>query len=185
LQSPYHAGTVRRRRVFWPLLLAFGGLGWAAAHTFAYRAATPEHGEGQRYVHYLPTSLALCLGLALGIVLVARLAPRGRVPSTGPSLWLFGVAPVLGFAAHVQAGADDAAIQAGLLLQLLFALVALRLARGVLNLAHGVADAVAGPRPAPAAGEGAHAGVPDRGSPGSSAFPGGHRQRAPPLSAAV
>jgi hypothetical protein len=178
-------GTVRRRRVFWPLLLAFGGLGWAAAHTFAYRAATPEHGEGQRYVHYLPTSLALCLGLALGIVLAARPAPRSPVLSTGRSLWLFGVVPVLGFAAHIQTGAHDAVIQAGLLLQLLFALVALRLAGGVLQLAQGVADAIAGPRPAPAAGPSAPAGVPHGGSPGRSLFIGGHRQRAPPLSAAV
>ena len=171
--------------MFWPLLLAFGGLGWAAAHTFAYRAATPEHGEGQGYVHYLPTSLALCLALALGIVLVARIAPRDRAVSRGPSLWLFGVVPVLGFAAHVQAGAHETAIQAGLLLQLLFALVALRLAGGVLQLAEGVADAFTGPRPVPAAAAGAHAGVPDRGSPGNSLFNGGHRQRAPPLSAAL
>jgi hypothetical protein len=177
-------GTVRRRRVFWPLLLAFGGLGWAAAHAFAYRGAAPDHGDGQRYVHYLPTSLALCIGLALGIVLVARVLGRNRALSTGPSLWLFGVVPMLGFAAH-QGGAQDAPIAAGLVVQFLFALVALRLAGGVLKLAHGVANAVAGPRPAPAASVGVLGPVPEDGSPGSRRLSGVRRQRAPPLPAAV
>ena len=149
-----------------PLLLALSGLGWAAAHALAHRtvmtdAAALGRSGFESYLRYLPTSLALCLALALPLAAGAALGLRWR-RSSGRSLWMFGVVPVLGFAGHalvepVTAGSATLAstlsggamlgpvLLVGLLIQVPFALVVVAFASGILRLAEGVARALAAP----------------------------------------
>jgi hypothetical protein len=154
-----------RRRIVVPVLLGLSGLGWAAAHAVAHRLETPGPGMApvgvESYLGYVPTSLALCLALALP--LAAGAAVGRRHLTTGRLLWLFGVVPVLGFAGHalvepVANGSVTLATAAplapvvlvGMLVQIPFALAALGVARGVLCLAEGLARSLArqaGPLP--------------------------------------
>lgn len=157
---------MRRRRLLVPLLLALSGLGWAAAHALAHRAVTADTMSGtagvRAYLHYLPTSLALCLALALPLAAGAAVGHRWRARS-GRSLWLFGVVPVLGYVGHalveplargsstlagLPAGAGRLApvLLVGLLLQIPLALAVIAAARGILRVAEGVALALLGPR---------------------------------------
>jgi hypothetical protein len=143
----------RWRRVALPAFLLVLGLIWAAAHALAHDVATQpaagHHGAGARgvesYLAYLPTSLALCLALAAAIATGAALGRRwaGR---SGRSVWLFGLAPVLGFAAdtlvelpsHGSTATTAAQLVPvfliGLLVQIPFALVAVGLAGRILWL---------------------------------------------------
>ena len=121
---------------------------WAAAHALAHDVvAQPSgrhgagHGRGlDSYLAYLPTSVALCLTLAAAIATGAALGKRwaGR---SGRSLWLFGFVPVLVRSRHSRRavgprGNRDRSVRLvpvfliGLLVQILFALVAVGLAGG-------------------------------------------------------
>ena len=143
----------RWRRVTLPVFLLVLGLIWAAAHALAHDVATQpaagHHAAGssgvESYFAYLPTSLALCLTLAAAIATGAALGKRwaGR---SGRSVWLFGLVPVLGFAADTlvepTSNGSTAAPAAelvpvfliGLLVQIPFALVAVGLAGRILWL---------------------------------------------------
>jgi hypothetical protein len=111
------------------------------------------------YLSYLPTSLVLCLALALPLAAGAAVGGRWRGTSVR-SLWLFGLVPVFGFVGHSAEPfvvGDGAATQlgplvpvalVGLLIQIPFALVAVGLARRILWLAESLARALAGPRTA-------------------------------------
>lgn len=142
-----------------PLLLALSGLGWAAAHALAHQTVmpgvAPERSGLGAYLGYLPTSLALCLALALPLAAGAALDRRWRRTS-GRSLWMFGVVPVLGFVGHALveplaagtatltstlAGSGRLAPVAlvGLLVQIPFALVVIGFASGVLRVAEDLA----------------------------------------------
>jgi hypothetical protein len=121
---------------------------------------TPHLGS---YAGYLPTSLALCLALALPLAAGAVVGKRWRGSSLR-SLWLFGLVPVVGFvgealvepilggsATLVDAAGVAAALLVGFLVQIPFALLAVGLARGLLLLAEGLARMLARPK-APTAG---------------------------------
>lgn len=109
------------------------------------------------YLSYLPTSLVLCLALALPLAAGAAVGGRWR-GTTIRSLWLFGLVPVFGFFGHsaepflvgdgalTQLGALVPVALVGLLIQIPFALVAVGLARRILWLAENLARALAGPR---------------------------------------
>lgn len=136
-----------------PTLLGVLGLIWAAAHALAHDTVAQPGGAHHdaheaglaAYLAYLPTSLALCLTLAAAIATGAAFGKRwtGR---SGRSIWLFGVAPVLGFAADTlteaatNCTATSAAVELvpvfliGLLIQVPFALVAVGLAGTILWL---------------------------------------------------
>jgi len=143
----------RWRRVALPAFLLVLGLIWAAAHALAHdvaaHPAAGHHGAGEAgvdsYFAYLPTSLALCLALAAAIATGAALGRRwaGR---SGRSVWLFGLVPVLGFAADTLVELPSHGSTAtttvelvpvfliGLLIQIPFALVAVGLAGRILWL---------------------------------------------------
>lgn len=148
--------------------LALGGLLWAIAHWLAHRtvsAPAPLHqghgGHGtpapEPAAAYLSTSLALCLALALAIAVATAAAPRARRES-GRSLWLFGVVPVLGFLAETAASPPTSAAAAVpslaelapvvLLIagvHIAVALVAVRVASGIVVLVEGLARSLAAP----------------------------------------
>ena len=108
------------------------------------------------YLSYLPTSLVLCLALALPLAAGAAVGGRWRGTSIR-SLWLFGLVPIFGFVGHsaesfvvgdgtlAQLGGLVPVVVVGLLVQIPFALVAVGLARRILWLAEGLARALAGP----------------------------------------
>jgi hypothetical protein len=144
-----------------PVLLALSGLGWAAVHGVAHRAAMPEPampaGAIADYLSYLTTSVALCLALALPLAAGVLTGGRWRGSSIR-SLWLFGLVPVLGFVGHAvvepllggtASGSNVTSLApvalVGLLFQIPFALVAVGLARRVLWLAESLARAIARP----------------------------------------
>lgn len=112
----------------------------------------------QAYMSYLPTSLVLCLALALPLAAGAAVGKRWRGASI-TSLWLFGLVPVLGFVGHALAEPlfqGDGGVSrlydltpvvlVGLLIQIPFALVAVGLAHRVLWLAESLARALTRPR---------------------------------------
>jgi hypothetical protein len=190
-----------RRRLALPVLLGLFGLVWAAAHTVAHdvieQAPAAGHAAGhagspQAYAAYVPTSLALCLVLATAIAAGAA-AGRRWTGRSGPSIWLFGVVPVLGFAADTlaelvtQGPLTTAAVAElvpvfliGLLVQIPFALVAVGLGSRILWLAERLAWALA---------EGGRTGRPERASfararsaqPPVLLLAGPGRSRAPPF----
>jgi hypothetical protein len=147
-----------RRRVALPLLLTAFGLLWAAAHALLHDLVAPSagaHGDHagtlETYAGYLPTSLALCLVLATAIATGLAVGKRWTGVS-GPALWLFGLVPVLGFAADSLVGPPHgsltgAAIELlpvvaiGVLLQLPFALTAVGLGSTILLVADRLARA--------------------------------------------
>jgi hypothetical protein len=152
---------MRRHRLAVPCVLALSGLGWAAAHAVAHRAvmadgAMAEPTGAAAYLSYLPTSLVLCLALALPLAAGAAVGGRWRGTSIR-SLWLFGLVPVFGFLGHSaepffvgdgalgQLGGIVPVAFIGLIVQIPFALVAVGLARRILWLAEGFARVMAGP----------------------------------------
>jgi hypothetical protein len=194
----------RWRRVALPAFLLVFGLIWAAAHALAHDVATQpavgHHGAGsagvESYVAYLPTSLALCLTLAAAIATGAALGRRwtGR---SGRSVWLFGLVPVLGFAAdtlveltsHGSTAATAAQLVPvfliGLLVQIPFALVAVGLAGRILWLVEQLAFALRG-----AGGNGRPEATTslawaDTGATPGLLLAGARRSRAPPLQLAL
>ena len=159
---------MRRHRLAVPCLLALSGLGWAGAHAVAHRAVMTDEAMAPSgvaaYLSYLPTSLVLCLALALPLAAGAAVGGRWRGTSIR-SLWLFGLVPIFGFVGHsaepllvgdgslAQLGGLVPVALVGLLIQIPFALVAVGLARRILWLAEGLARALAGPRTASRARE--------------------------------
>ena len=148
-----------------------GWSGWprTLAHDVVVQPAGDGHGAGHpdvgSYVAYLPTSLALCLTLAAAIATGVALGKHwaGR---SGRSLWLFGLVPVLGFAADTLVEATSRGSTAettaalvpvfliGLLVQVPFALVVVGLVGGVFwlveHLAYVLRESVEiGPRGGP------------------------------------
>ena len=198
-----------RHRLALPALLGALGLVWAGAHVLAHDVVMQPaagsghgtaHGPVDRVLTFLPTSLALCLALALAVAAGAGLGKRWS-GSAGRSLWLFGLAPMLGFAvdlllewpANGQASVSGSAVLAlelapalfvGLLVQIPFALAALGLASRILLLAERLAEVLCGPgAPVLPAAAGfiaasAHA------RPSAFDLPGQRRSRAPPAPAA-
>jgi len=161
-----------RRRLAIAIMVALGGVAWAAAHWATHRAVVadpmghpgglhgPSHTEAVG-AGYLSTSLTLCLVLALVLTAGASLESRRRA-GRGRSLWLFGVVPVLGLLVEALAASPrtPAGIGSGLVelaplalvslvVQVSVALVALRAAHGIFDLAAAVARALVGPRGAP------------------------------------
>jgi hypothetical protein len=156
-----------RRRIAIAILVTLGGVAWAVAHWATHKAVTAEPLAPPHDAHdpsqaapvgsgYLTTSLTLCLALALVLAATAALETRRR-SSHGRSLWLFGIVPVLGllveaFAASprtpegVASGLVELAPLAlvSLVVQVVVALVAFRLAHGILGLAEAVARAFVG-----------------------------------------
>ena len=188
------------RRLALPAFLGVLGLIWAAAHALAHDTVAQAggarhdvHGAGvAAYLAYLPTSLALCLTLATAIATGAAFGKRWTGKS-GRSIWLFGVAPVLGFAVDTltEAGANGSTASAaaelvpvfliGLLIQVPFALVAVGLAGTILwlveQLAWRVQKAAVLARPPAAPGPAC-----SRSIDGHGLLPtGSWRSRAPPL----
>ncbi len=151
---------MRRHRLAVPCLLALSGLGWAGAHAVAHRAVMSDDAMAPTgvaaYLSYLPTSLVLCLALALPLAAGAAVGGRWRGTSIR-SFWLFGLVPIFGFVGHsaeplllgdgsvAQLGGIVPVALVGLLIQIPFALVAVGLARRILWLAEGLARALAGP----------------------------------------
>ena len=154
-----------RQRALRPLALCLLGLVWAAAHTLAHGLVQHHHGSGSHhhhehgaggYVAYLPTSVALCLTLAVGIATIMALGGR-RVGASFVSLWLFGFVPVLGFAGHSLGSAlgqgtpgglpavPASALLLGLVIQLPFALVAVAIGGTILVLAERLATTLGRP----------------------------------------
>jgi hypothetical protein len=158
-----------RRRIAIAILIALGGFAWAVAHWATHKAvageplATPHDSHDPSQVApvgtgYLSTSLTLCLALALVLAATAALGTHSR-SGRGRSLWLFGIVPVLGLLVEAVAASPrtPAGIVSGLVelaplalvilvVQVAVALVALRLAHGILHLAEAVAHAVVGPQ---------------------------------------
>jgi hypothetical protein len=167
--SPYNVIGVRRLAI--AILVALGGIAWAAAHWATHKAVVAEpvghpggaHGPSHSDAvgGYLSTSLTLCLALALVLTAAAALQSRRRA-SRGRSLWLFGVVPVLGLLVEAFAASPltPAGIGSGLVelaplalvtlvVQVAVALVALRVAHGILDFAEAVARALVGPQGTP------------------------------------
>ena len=147
------------RRVALPLLLSVFGLLWAAAHALVHDVVSPgaqAHGGDHAgtlatYAGYLPTSLALCLVLATTIAAGVAFGKRWT-PVSGPTLWLFGLVPVLGFLADSLVGLPThgsfsgaalvelvPVVVIGLLVQIPFAITAVGLGGTILALAERLA----------------------------------------------
>jgi hypothetical protein len=193
------------RRLALPAFLGALGLLWASAHAVAHDlvthpAAGGHHGAGpgpaERYLAFLPTSFGLCLALALAVAAGAGLG-RGWTGSAPRSLWLFGAAPLLGFAVdslielpvHGHATLSGSTVLAlelapallvGLLVQIPFALAALGLAGGILRLAEGLARAFCVPRGPASCPGAAPKGWSLHARPGVLCLAGSNRSRAPP-----
>jgi hypothetical protein len=154
-----------RRRIAIAILVTLGGVAWSVAHWATHRAVAGEPLATPHDAHdpspaaaagtgYLSTSLTLCLALALVLAATASLKTRSG-SGRGRSLWLFGVVPVLGILVEAVAAAPLTPAGIGsslvelaplalvsLVVQVAVALVALRLAHGILDLAEAVARAV-------------------------------------------
>lgn len=186
------------------MVLLLGGLAWAAAHWAAHRlaggGAPAPHGSELHAsrtpealdLGYLSTSLALCLSLSLVLAAGAALDSRSRARH-GRSLWLFGAVPVLGLLGEVLLAPGWTVAAAGstlvalaplalvvLAVQVMVALVALRVAHGIFGLAEHLARAAAAPLEllAPAGGDALPHSRSDRPPAGRLVLGGG--QRAPP-----
>lgn len=191
------------RRLALPLVLSILGLAWTAAHALVHNLVTrPAGGHGGHgdalgtYAAYLPTSLALCLALATALAAGLALGRRWS-GLTGPSIWLFGFVPVLGFAADALIGLPEhgslsgtavvelvPVVLVGLLVQIPFALTAVGLGAAILLLAERLAWLLASSlRTEPSGRLGAFRPAPADGLPGLL-LSGSDRSRAPPAPAA-
>ena len=184
-------------RLAWLLSLGLAAAGALAAHVLAYRVVEP-HGERREHLleetghGYLDPALVGSLCAALVVVGFAGrvLASAGRTDR--PPLWLFALAPPLGFALqeHVERALHHDAILlaaleptfvAGLLLQLPFALAALLAARALFAAADAVARHLGSP-PRPRLAPDASLALPGTvWIPTSPTLIGARGQRAPPV----
>jgi hypothetical protein len=191
------------RRLALPIVLSVAGLAWAAAHALVHDlVSSPAGAHGghggavERYAAYLPTSLALCLALATALAAGLALGRRWTGLS-GPAIWLFGLVPVLGFAADALIGLPEhgsvsgtavvelvPVVLVGLLVQIPFALTAVGLGGAILLLAERLAWLLASsPRMEPSGRSGGFRPAPADALPGLL-LTGSDRSRAPPAPAA-
>jgi hypothetical protein len=203
----YHRVMLRHRLAL-PTLVGALGVVWAGAHVLAHDivmqpAAGSDHGATNGPVDhvltFLPTSLALCLALALAVTAGAGLGRRWT-GSAGRSLWLFGLAPMLGFAVdsllelpvHGHASPSGSAVLAlelapallvGLAVQIPFALAALGLASRILLFAERLAEALCAPCAPVLRAAAGFVAAPAHARPNAFHFPGPSRSRAPPVPA--
>ncbi|HXV57278.1 MAG TPA: hypothetical protein VD704_05360 [Gaiellaceae bacterium] len=139
-------------RPAWLLSLGLVAAGGLAAHGIAYRIAEPHHHEREALLEetghgYLDPALFGSLIVALVVVGFAGRVLAGARRRAGPPLWLFALAPPLGFAVQEHAermvhhealfhhAAVEPAFLVGLALQVPFALAALLAARALLAVA--------------------------------------------------
>jgi hypothetical protein len=152
--------TAARHRSAWLLSLGVAAAGALAAHGTAYRIAEPhderrEHLLEQTGHGYVDPALAASLCAALVIVGFAGRMLAGAHRGDRPPLWLFALAPPVGFTLqeHAERMLHDGtflvslgpAFFVGLLLQLPFALVALFAARALLAAAGALARRLGSP----------------------------------------
>jgi hypothetical protein len=183
-------------RIAWLLSLGLAAAGCVAAHVLAYRVTEP-HAERREHLleetghGYLDLTLvgSLCTALvAVGFV-GGVLASAGRAGR--PPLWLFALAPFLGFTLqeHVERALHHDALLlavleptflAGLLLQLPFALAALLAARALFAAAAAVARHLGTPPRTRLAPDASLALPGTFWIPASPALIGARGQRAPP-----
>jgi hypothetical protein len=164
--------TGARHRHAWLLSIAVAASGALAAHALAYRLVEPD-AERRRHLleetghGYLDLKLFGAFLTAVALVgFIARVFAGGR-RAGAPPLWLFALAPPLGFvlqeqaehALHSNALSVDPLLAPtfliGLLLQVPFALAALLAARTLLATADALAAGLGSPprlAPAPDAG---------------------------------
>jgi len=154
--------TAYGTRVAWLLSLALAAAGALAAHGLAYRIVEPD-GERRRHLldetghGYLNPELAGSLLAALVIVGFAGCVLVGTRRRDAPPLWIFTLAPPVGFALQEHAelvlhnhafGASplvEPVFLVGLCLQIPFALIALLAARGLLAAAGALATRLGAP----------------------------------------
>ena len=183
-------------RLAWLLSLGLAAAGGLAAHGLAYRVAEP-HDERREHLleatghGYLDPALVGSLCAALVVVGFAGRVLAGTGRADRPPLWLFALAPPLGFALqeHVERALHHDTILlamleptfiAGLLLQLPFALAALLAARALFAAADAVARHLGSP-PCPRLAPDASLAPPGTvGIPTSPTLIGARGQRAPP-----
>jgi hypothetical protein len=150
---------MERPRVAWTVGLPLLAAAWLSAHGLAYELVPPAPGDpgaasladAHGYLTHAP--LLVAVGLVLGTTLVLA-RPTGRLLPA----WLFGAAPLAGFAVQehlerllqgggaVWATAAEPVFLLGLLLQLPFGLVAALVARTLHEAAGALADPHAPPR---------------------------------------
>jgi hypothetical protein len=185
-------------RLAWVLSLGLAAAGGLAAHGLAYRIAEPDAERRHRLLEstghgYLDPTLIGSLCVALTILAFAGCVLVGIRGDTRPPLWLFALAPPVGFALqeHAERMLHESSFStgtvleptflAGLLLQLPFAVVALLFARALLVAAGVLARELGAPprfRPAPDAS----LAVPtSHWIPAAPTLVGARGQRAPPL----
>jgi hypothetical protein len=148
--------TAAGHRLAWLLSLALAAAGGLAAHGLTYRIAEPDAALRRHLLEetghgYLNLDLAGSLLAALVVVAFAGCVLAGNERRQAPPLWLFALAPPVGFARqeHVEHALHDNAFSAGLALepaflvglglQLPFAIVALLAARTLLAAASALA----------------------------------------------
>lgn len=151
-------------RVAWLLSLGLAAAGGLAAHAVAYRVAEPHAGEREHLLEetghgYLDLELLVLLCVMLIVVGFAGRVLAGAGRPGRPSVWVFALAPPIGFAflehaerlIHQDAflhTAFEPTFLVGLLLQVPFALAALLAARALLAAADALALHI-GSRPRP------------------------------------
>jgi hypothetical protein len=190
--------TQAGNRLAWLLSLGLAAAGGLAAHSVAYRVAERHDERRARMLEdtghgYLDPALlgTLCVALIVVGFTGRVLASAGRTDR--PPLWLFALAPPLGFALQEHAeralhhdtlllAVLEPTFLAGLLLQLPFALAALLAARALLAAADAVARNIGSP-PRPRLGPDASLALPGTYRiPSSPTLIGARGQRAPPRS---
>jgi hypothetical protein len=192
--------TSAGNRLAWLLSLALAAAGGLAAHGLAYRLAEP-HAERRHELlestghGYLDPTLIGSLCVTLTVLAFAGCVLAGVRRHTRPPLWLFALAPPVGFALqehaermlHHDAFSAGTVLEptflAGLLLQLPFALVALLLARALLVAAGVLARELGAPPRFRLAPDASLAVPTGHWIPAAPTLVGARGQRAPPLCA--
>jgi hypothetical protein len=190
--------TSAGNRLAWLLSLGLAAAGGLAAHGLAYRIAEPDDEHRHELLEstghgYLDPTLIGSLCVALTVMAFAGCVLVGVRGSARPPLWLFALAPPVGFALqehaermlHQDAFSAGTVLEptflAGLLLQLPFAVSALLLARALLVAAGALARELGAPprfRPAPDTSLAVPTG---HWVPAAQTLVGARGQRAPPL----
>jgi hypothetical protein len=185
-------------RLAWLLSLGLAAAGGLAAHGLAYRIAEPDPERRHRLLEstghgYLDLTLLGSLCVALTVLAFAGCVLAGIRRHTRPPLWLFALAPPVGFALQEHAERMlhqdsfsagtilEPTFLAGLLLQLPFAIVALLFARALLVAAGVLARELGAPPrfwPVPDASLAVPTG---HWIPAAPTLVGARGQRAPPL----
>lgn len=157
--------SMDRPRAAWTVGLPLLAAAWLSAHGLAYELVPPAPGDaggtslGDAHGYLAHAPLLVAVTLVLGTTLVlARSAARRPAGRSLPA-WLFGAAPLAGFAVqeHLErllqgadapwATAGEPVFLLGLLLQVPFGLVAALVARTLHEAAGVLTDAHAPPRP--------------------------------------